>query len=100
MPGRPPLSTGTRDVWRDRAACKDTPALFFAEYPDYGPALAICATCPVVEPCREDGKNEPWGIWGGTVPEERGFLNGQRSHSARLTRRRAAIRASSASAAS
>lgn len=59
----------------------------FADFPDYGPALAICATCPVIGPCRETSAHEPWGVWGGTTPEERGYMNGQRCSTIRLTRR-------------
>ena len=90
-------------TWREHAACRDQTATMYPDYPDYGPALAIYAICPVIGPCREASVHEPWGVWGGTVPEERGFLNGQRCHSAKMTRHLAviaAMRASSASAAS
>lgn len=35
-------------------------------------AQLICLSgCPVLEECRELGKNEPYGVWGGTTPRER-----------------------------
>ena len=73
--------------WRDAAACRGSVATMYADFPDYGPALAVCAACPVVEPCRLAGSQEPWGVWGGTTPEERGFMNGQRCHTVRRARR-------------
>ena len=36
-------------------------------------AKTICRSCPVIEACREHGRNEMFGIWGGLAPEERGF---------------------------
>ena len=77
--------------WRDLAACKDGPAPMFADYPHYGPGLAICARCPVVTECRIDGAHEAWGIWGGTVPEQRGYVNGQVCHTSKRTRRLLAL---------
>lgn len=72
-------------TWQANAACRgaDT-GLFFPVgdhglQPDYRPALAICAGCPVMDDCREASAREPFGVWGGTVPEERGFHNGQRN---------------------
>ena len=46
--------------WQDHAACA-------------GAAKAICATCPVLEQCREYAlsAHEPYGIWGGMTEEER-----------------------------
>jgi WhiB family redox-sensing transcriptional regulator len=36
-------------------------------------AKSICATCPVIEQCREQALRlaEPYGIWGGLTEEER-----------------------------
>lgn len=28
-------------------------------------AARTCLACPVVEPCREAGAGESWGVWGG-----------------------------------
>lgn len=65
-------------MWQDQAACKDHNALFmrmFTPPPRGSPsrewqALAkaakdICATCPVIEPCRTLHKSEVLGVWGG-----------------------------------
>lgn len=44
-------------------------------------AKAICATCPVVQRCLQhalDAK-EPYGIWGGTSPEERAAISAGRT---------------------
>jgi hypothetical protein len=46
-------------------------------YPDDGDlageviAKAVCENCVVIEPCRELGKKEPEGVWGGMTPRER-----------------------------
>ena len=61
--------------WRARGLCLRTnPDLFFPQpTDDPGPALAVCATCPVRAECLaaalELGDCE--GVWGGTLPEER-----------------------------
>ena len=35
-------------------------------------AKAICASCPVVEPCREFGRlHHEYGVWGGENEEKR-----------------------------
>ena len=36
-------------------------------------AKAICATCPVVQPCLDwaVSRREPYGVWGGQSPDER-----------------------------
>jgi len=64
--------------WRARAACRGQPEVMHPEHvgsgrrpADYGPALALCATCPVVEPCRAAGAPEALGVWGGTIPAQR-----------------------------
>jgi WhiB family redox-sensing transcriptional regulator len=67
--------------WRQNAACLGKPAhLFFGSDTETSKeqqqreavAKAICAVCPVVEPCLEEGRYEE-GIWGGlTVGERRG----------------------------
>ncbi len=66
----------TRDEpWRRRSACSGMTAVMFPEVPnrpaDYRFALAICATCPVVEPCAAAGAREPVGVWGGLTPVRR-----------------------------
>jgi WhiB family redox-sensing transcriptional regulator len=68
------------DTWRERAACRSVdPDLFFpvgvtGPSADYvRAAKAVCASCPVQEPCLdyaiETGQDA--GIWGGTSEEER-----------------------------
>ncbi len=44
--------------------------LFFSdEIPAIRAAKAICATCPVAEPCLAGAveRREPWGVWGGQL---------------------------------
>jgi hypothetical protein len=58
------------------AACRREPVgdLFFSEQiADIARAKAICATCPLLEPCLRGAviRREPWGVWGGQL-----FLNG------------------------
>jgi len=65
-------------TWADSAACKGRIGLFFPanrtenERSKVSRALAICATCPVLEQCRTYGvqANERYGIWGGMTPEQ------------------------------
>ncbi|MGH9291933.1 MAG: WhiB family transcriptional regulator, partial [Acidimicrobiales bacterium] len=51
------------------------PSVYFPERKatavDYGQARAICAGCPVVEPCLRAGMGEAFGMWGGLSPRER-----------------------------
>lgn len=64
--------------WAD-ARCRDgaatMTALFFSEQlDDIARAKAICALCPVMEPCLQGAidRREPWGVWGGQL-----FFNGK-----------------------
>ncbi len=62
-----------RPDWHADAACRGMgPALFYPEGrgSNAGPAKAVCATCPVVEPCRAAGEAET-GVWGGTSERDR-----------------------------
>jgi WhiB family redox-sensing transcriptional regulator len=64
--------------------CEQSPDLFFPEdQPDSimqrmaeKIAKELCKTCPVVEQCRNYGimAAEPFGIYGGLSPEDRGRL--------------------------
>jgi len=61
------------------ARCRDGAAtmvgLFFSEQiDDIARAKAICALCPVAEPCFQGAleRREPWGVWGGQL-----FANGK-----------------------
>lgn len=53
-------------AWTARALCAGYPSEWW--FPEHGfpppEAFALCARCPVVEPCREEGKRE-LGLWGG-----------------------------------
>lgn len=53
--------------WMEHAACVDeNPEIFFD--PDrYGEALQVCRRCPVRAQCRELGKGQGEGVWGGYV---------------------------------
>lgn len=68
--------------WQYQGACReyDTELFFHPEGERGGTrrrraeaAKAICATCPVLEQCREHALRvqEPYGIWGGMSEEER-----------------------------
>jgi WhiB family redox-sensing transcriptional regulator len=68
--------------WQQRGACRaHDPALFFHPEGERGPrraareaaAKAVCATCPVLDPCRTHALQvrEPYGIWGGLSEHER-----------------------------
>jgi len=67
-------------AWMARAACKGQVELFFGiagERPERrvrreAAARQVCASCPVVEPCREMARlNRESGFWGGENEEER-----------------------------
>ena len=67
--------------WRDDAACKGAPLEWF--YTDKGEsnaeAMAVCKVCPVIEECLEWGiAHEEFGIFGGTIPNERVRIRKQR----------------------
>ncbi len=62
-----------------QARCRDGASsmvvLFFSEQlDDIARAKAICATCPLQEPCLAlaTARREPWGVWGGQL-----FANGK-----------------------
>ena len=64
--------------WVD-ARCRDgagsmVPLFFSEQLDDIARAKAICALCPVIEPCLEGAveRREPWGVWGGQL-----FANGK-----------------------
>ena len=71
-----------KSLWRQQAACRDADTeLFFPESDaDAGPALAICATCPVREACLDFAlaTNQADGIWGGATEAERRRLRRRR----------------------
>ncbi len=61
--------------WQEEALCAQTDPEAF--YPTKGQspqaALAVCSRCPVRAACLEYAlaAGERYGVWGGTVPEER-----------------------------
>lgn len=70
------------DSWNRSAACRGmATSMFFPEVvlPELGcadPAVvaeakAVCARCPVREPCLSVGLREEHGIWGGLTAGER-----------------------------
>ena len=64
--------------WSVDAACQYTdPDEFFPDHGNRGSAAKrVCATCPVLEQCRQwaIANDEPHGIWGGCQPRERNTL--------------------------
>ncbi len=86
---RLPLVAGEgRLGWMDEAACKGMPTDRF--FPETGEgrkaseAKQVCASCQVQQPCRDlavrgaDSLDSDHGIFGGTVPTERGHLRPNR----------------------
>ncbi|GAA1668732.1 WhiB family transcriptional regulator [Fodinicola feengrottensis] len=68
--------------WQLKGACRGVDsALFFHPEGERGPSRArreneakvICASCPVLESCREHALKvrEPYGVWGGLSESER-----------------------------
>jgi len=68
--------------WQYEGACRQAdPTLFFHPEGERGArrrqrdnaAKAVCATCPVLEQCREHSLQvrEPYGVWGGLTEDER-----------------------------
>ena len=68
------------DGWVSKATCRGSTHLFFApnrERPGRrarreAAARALCATCPVLLPCRDWARaNREYGFWGGESEDER-----------------------------
>lgn len=68
--------------WQYDGACRRVdPSVFFHPEGERGPARrrrdesakAVCATCPVMEQCRQHALTvrEPYGVWGGMTEDER-----------------------------
>jgi WhiB family redox-sensing transcriptional regulator len=79
MFARPDEISEEQTIDRRLAKCNDGAStlvgLFFSDQiQDIARAKAICATCPVREPCFQGAleRREPWGVWGGHL-----FLNGK-----------------------
>jgi len=68
------------DDWRQRALCRGSNPTgywdpFFDEDPDVvREAEKVCRRCPVAPECLTEGLQEPAGMWGGFVLEERAEL--------------------------
>jgi WhiB family transcriptional regulator, redox-sensing transcriptional regulator len=80
-----PYGTGTPWDWQAAAACRlvDVSVFFPPEAELIGArrlreqqAKAICATCPVIEPCQSHAliRRELYGIWGGLTERERATI--------------------------
>lgn len=52
------------DTWRNNAARRGHDTALWFEPTRQAEGLAICATCPVQDPCAIAGRNEE-GVWGG-----------------------------------
>ena len=68
--------------WQYLGACRETgPESFFHPEGERGgtrrrraeAAKAVCATCPVIQECREHALRvrEPYGVWGGLSEDDR-----------------------------
>ena len=67
--------------WRVDATCMDKHYdLLFPPFSDerdvpehryYDMGKMLCEHCPVRAECKEVGKDEEWGLWGGLTPAER-----------------------------
>ncbi len=84
-----PGPTADQWEWQYQGACREMDTeLFFHPEGERGAARrrradaakAICATCPVLDKCREHAlaAQEPYGVWGGLTEEERRDIISQR----------------------
>ena len=78
----------SRDMtWRAGAACRnlDTEIFFPDSEADAGPALSVCATCPVRNECLDwaIATRQHDGVWGGTTESERKRIRRRRAAAAR-----------------
>lgn len=82
--------------WRRDAACREVDTSVF--FPDTeeeaatATAKAICAACPVREPCLSFAlaNRQEQGVWGGLTETERRRMRRRRAEAARAARRHAA----------
>ena len=76
----------TNQTWRQHAACKGVdPDIFYPASDDEAEvAKAVCAVCPVRQPCLEYAlsSRERDGVWGGATEKERRRILRQRRKSA------------------
>lgn len=78
----------SRDMtWRGQAACRnlDTEIFFPDSEADAGPALSVCAACPVRAECLDwaIATRQHDGVWGGTTESERKRIRRRRAAAAR-----------------
>jgi WhiB family redox-sensing transcriptional regulator len=75
--------------WQYEGACRGMdPEMFFHPDGERGPrrrnrenaAKAVCASCPVLQRCREQALaiQEPYGIWGGLSEDDRAAILSRR----------------------
>jgi WhiB family redox-sensing transcriptional regulator len=82
------ITTMTKPIWRQYARCLGADSELFYPASDSDeaaePAKAICAVCPVREPCLDHAitAREQQGVWGGLTERERRRLIRQRRRSA------------------
>lgn len=81
-------SEDSEDQWRVRAACRGASDIFFPDsqlVENLRPAQAICATCPVREPCLNWAldTNQEFGVWGGMTEGDRKRLRRRRYRAGR-----------------
>jgi WhiB family redox-sensing transcriptional regulator len=68
-----------RQPWMSEGLCRGSSASFFPSETrtnrvpaeKYAEAVKVCQSCPVILECREYGKDERFGVWGGTTPADR-----------------------------
>ncbi len=76
----------TQQTWRQHSACKGVdPDIFYPVSDEEAEvAKAVCAQCPVRQPCLEYalGTRERDGVWGGATEKERRRILRQRRKSA------------------
>ena len=76
----------TNQTWRQHAACRGVePDIFYpASDEEVEVAKAVCAVCPVRQPCLEYAlsSRERDGVWGGATEKERRRILRQRRKSA------------------
>ena len=76
----------TNQTWRQHAACRGVePDIFYpASDEEAEVAKAVCAVCPVRQPCLEYAlsSRERDGVWGGATEKERRRILRQRRKSA------------------
>ena len=73
-----PTALAAEQAWKLRGSCAtaDQPNDWHTPHRDaIARAKSVCATCPVLDECRDAGRDEPSGIWGGMTKKERDTLD-------------------------